>query len=125
MKRVFTKGSGLAFKVNDMMQHMIIALVVGLVAALAAPMDTAHAQKGGNYDPRARYSADEARQASSQGDILSGREIVQIVRGRYPNAQVLRSDLVRNNPPYYNLVILTQDGERLQVRINARTGRWM
>ncbi|WP_156823453.1 PepSY domain-containing protein [Woodsholea maritima] len=125
MKDAFTKGSARACKVNAMMHPMILAVVLGICAVVIAPGSYADAQKGGQFDPRSRYSADEAREASNQGDILPAREIVRIVRQRYPNAQVLRSDLVRNNPPFYNLVILTQDGERLQVRIDARTGRWM
>jgi len=50
------------------------------------------------------------------------------VRNRYPGAQVLDVELVRSGSPgspYYIVKILTQDGRRIDVRVDAVTGRVM
>ncbi|PWE17027.1 hypothetical protein DDZ18_09995 [Marinicauda salina] len=100
---------------------MIRTLASALVLAAAVlSTDVAAAQ---NFDPRSRYSADEARDARDEGRVLPARQVIDSVRRRYPGAQVLDAELVGSRNPFYIIKILTSDGRRRDVRVDARTGR--
>lgn len=103
---------------------LLLTCLTALVAAdaRAAGMAAGEAQA---FDPRSRYSADEARNQSQSGNVVPARVAIDAVRQRYPGAQVLDVELVRSGSPYYIVKILTQEGHRLDVRVNAVTGRVM
>ncbi len=48
---------------------------------------------------------------------------VSAVRQAYPGAEVLSGRLVNGENPYYMIRILTREGRRLDVRVDARSGR--
>ncbi|KPP80693.1 MAG: hypothetical protein HLUCCA04_11040 [Oceanicaulis sp. HLUCCA04] len=103
------------------------ALLLICLTAFAA--SDAHASNAAGeaqaFDPRSRYSADEARNQSQSGNVVPARVAIDNVRNRYPGAQVLDVELVRSGSPYYIVKILTQDGRRIDVRVDAVTGRVM
>jgi uncharacterized membrane protein YkoI len=103
------------------------ALLLTCLAALAAADARASDSVGEAqaFDPRSRYSADEARSQSQSGNVVPARVAVDNVRRRYPGAQVLDVELVRSGSPFYIVKILTQEGHRIDVRVDAATGRVM
>jgi len=50
-------------------------------------------------------------------------QAVAAVRRAHPGAQVLSHRLVNSGNPYYVIRIVTRDGRRLDVRVDARSGR--
>jgi len=102
-------------------------LLLACLAALAAA--DAHAaglqEVSQAFDPRSRYSAEEARGQSQSGNVVPARVAIDNVRARYPGAQVLDVELVRSGNPFYIVKILTGDGRRIDVRVDGRTGRVM
>ncbi|MGP1274556.1 MAG: PepSY domain-containing protein [Caulobacterales bacterium] len=101
------------------------ALLLTALAALAAA--DAHATgvsgEAQAFDPRSRYSADEARNQSQAGNVVPARVAIDNVRQRYPGAEVLDVELVRSGSPYYIVKILTREGRRIDVRVDGVTGR--
>ncbi len=102
---------------------LLLACIGALAAADARAADLQEASQA--FDPRSRYSADEARGQSQAGQIVPARVAIDNVRRRYPGAQVLDVELVRSGNPFYIVKILTQDGRRIDVRVDGRTGRVM
>lgn len=98
-----------------------------ITAALAAAILAAGAQPSAaqNFDARSNYSAEEARNARQSGDVLPVREVIEIVRRAFPGSRVLDAELVRTASPHYVVKILDPDGRRMDVRVDARSGRIM
>lgn len=102
---------------------LLLTCLTALVAADARAFEVAADAQA--FDPRSRYSADEARNQSQSGNVVPARVAIDAVRQRYPGAQVLDVELVRSGSPFYIVKILTREGHRLDVRVNAVTGRLM
>lgn len=102
---------------------LLLAFIAALGAADARAMQIDTASQA--FDPRSRYSAEEARGQSQSGNVVPARVAIDNVRARYPGAQVLDVELVRSGNPFYIVKILTQDGRRIDVRVDGRTGRVM
>jgi uncharacterized membrane protein YkoI len=102
---------------------LLLTCLVAFAAADARASDVAGEAQA--FDPRSRYSADEARNQSQAGNVVPARVAIDNVRRRYPGAQVLDVELVRSGSPYYIVKILTQEGHRLDVRVDGTTGRVM
>lgn len=108
------------------MMKRYVLLLLCLTALSVADARASHATgEGQAFDPRSRYSADEARDQRQSGNVVPARVAIDNVRSRYPGAQVLDVELVRSGSAYYIVKILTQDGRRVDVRVDAVTGRVM
>lgn len=73
------------------------------------------------FDLRSGFSADEAREARTKGDTVSMSTAIDNVRRRYPGARVV--DAGQPAPHRIVVRIITRDGRRLDVRVDARTGQ--
>lgn len=60
---------------------------------------------------------------SAAQSIVPMSVAVSAVRQAYPGAEVLSGRLVNGENPYYMIRILTREGRRLDVRVDARSGR--
>lgn len=67
--------------------------------------------------------ADTRQAVTVQEDIVPMRVAYSAVRRAYPGAEILDGRLVRSAQPYYVIRILTRDGRRRDVRVDARSGR--
>lgn len=94
-----------------------LALMLSVSGAVL-PMAGAHAQ-----DMRNNYSAGQARDARDSGDVLPALRAISIVRGRYPGAEVLNAQLRGGSSPQWVVTILTREGRRVDVIVDARTGQ--
>lgn len=121
MARTFRRGSGRRNDDAGMIRTLTISAALA-AAVLTAGMAPAAAQ---NFDPRSNYTAEEARNARQSGDVLPVREVIEIVRREFPGARVLDVELVRTASPHYVVKILNPDGRRMDVRVDARSGRIM
>lgn len=102
---------------------LLLTCLTALAVADARASDVA--AEGQAVDPRSRFSADEARDQRQSGNVVPARVAIDNVRRRYPGAQVLDVELVRSGAPFYIVKILTQDGRRLDVRVDGVSGRVM
>lgn len=60
---------------------------------------------------------------SAAQSIVPMSVAVSAVRQAYPDAEVLSGRLVNGENPYYMIRILTREGRRLDVRVDAQSGR--
>ena len=96
----------------------------GFAAALLAiggnvlPVSSAHAQ-----NVQDRLSSGQARDARNSGNVLPALRVISIVRSRYPGAEVLDAELEQGSSPRYIIKILTREGRRIDVVVDARTGQ--
>lgn len=95
-------------------------ITAGLVTLLAGSLGSPMAQA---QDIQNRYTAPQARDARDSGDVLPALRVISIVRSRYPGADVLDARLQRGSSPQYVVTILTREGRRVDVIVDARTGR--
>jgi uncharacterized membrane protein YkoI len=108
---------------------MLRTLLICAVAAIATSMPaTASAEDSwtDNFsigNPQDRWTAEDARTGVEQGEIVPALRVISQVRRQYPGADVLDAELERGNPPRYIIKIRTQDGRRIDVVADARTGR--
>lgn len=67
---------------------------------------------------------DEAREGVRQGRLVPLSDAIRVVRGRY-RGQMLDASLHELVPgqPVYRVLILMQDGRRIAVWVDARTGQ--
>lgn len=98
-------------------RHVISAAFAALMLG-ATGASTAQAQ-----DIQNRYTAPQARDARDAGDVLPALRVISIVRNRYPGADVLDARLQRGSTPQYIVTILTREGRRVDVIVDARSGR--
>lgn len=104
-----------------MLKNLVITF--GVVSALLVP-GTVSAQPldWKMFQSRDRYTAGEARDARRQGDVVPAIRVISQVRQRYPRASVLDAELEGGSNPRYIVKILTEDGRRVDVVADARTG---
>ncbi|WP_291844059.1 PepSY domain-containing protein [Maricaulis sp.] len=103
---------------------IILAGALSVIAAPAGADGPAIAvQPTGYASLQDRYSAPEARDARRQGDVVPALRVISEVRRRYPGADVLDAELEGGASPRYVIKILTQDGRRVDVVADARTGQ--
>ena len=106
-----------------MIRTILIALALGLAGALVSEAALAPAANAQSFDPRSRYSPDEARDARREGRILSAQQVLARVRREFPGDQARVIDLIDGARPYYLVRVARQDGRRYDVEVDARTGR--
>lgn len=95
------------------------ALIAGLsLGAAADAMQYAQSRD----DMRNRYTADEARNEVQSGRVLPALQVIRTVRQRYTHADVIDAELEQGARPRYIIKILTEDGRRVDVVVDAQTG---
>ena len=90
-----------------------------LICVLSTAFASATAQ--GRYGNS--FSAEQAKSARDKGDIVSLKTIFDNLRKRYGGYQLDAELFNENGQPVYVIDWQTEKGERVQFRINARTGR--
>ncbi|MBO6797130.1 PepSY domain-containing protein [Maricaulis sp.] len=104
-----------------MLKKLVVTL--GVTTALLAPGAViAEPFEAKVFQSRDRYTAGEARDARRQGDVVPAIRVISQVRQRYPRASVLDAELEGGSNPRYIVKILTEDGRRIDVVADARTG---
>ncbi len=68
-------------------------------------------------------SAEQAKQARDKGAILSWGSILRNLKKRYGGYQIDAKLFDREGGPVYVIDWMTGKGERVRIRVNARTGR--
>lgn len=97
---------------------MIRSLVISL-ALIAAGGVFAEAEA-----QRSSFSPEEAREAREAGEILSATEIQRLMERRYPRAyDIYIADLIRGPRMIYVIRVLPTPDRRIDVYLDARTGR--
>lgn len=100
-----------------------LVVIIGVASSLLAPVAVSAEPFGMKvFQSRDRYTAGEARDARRQGDVVPALRVISRVRQRYPRANVLDAELERGANPRYIVKILTEDGRRIDVVADARTG---
>lgn len=70
-------------------------------------------------------SAERARRGAESGEFVPLAEIVATVRERYPG-EIVETELEsESGRPYYEFHILLEGGRLIEVRVDARNGRYM
>ncbi|MDW6024784.1 PepSY domain-containing protein [Mesorhizobium sp. BAC0120] len=70
-------------------------------------------------------SAERARRGAESGEFLPLAEIVAGVRERYPG-EIVETELEsEGSRPYYEFHILLEGGHLIEVKVDARNGRYM
>jgi uncharacterized membrane protein YkoI len=89
-----------------------------MMAGLAAP-----ALARGPFENS--FTADEARDARKQGQVLGASEVMRIVQKRYPELKAADARLVSSGRggPRYLVKMLSADGRVVEVDVDARSGR--
>lgn len=104
-----------------MMKTLIISVALLAGVPMSAAADAAQfAQSPG--DVRNRYTADEARNAVQSGRVLPALQVIRTVRERYSEAEVIDAELEQGARPRYIIKILTEDGRRVDIVVDAQTG---
>ena len=101
---------------GGVMKKMLAILLVAAVAA--APLPVMAQGKYGNS-----FSADEARNARDKGDVIPLRDIFRRLKNRYGGYQVDANLYNRGGGQVYVIDWMTDKGERIQVTVDAKTGR--
>jgi len=117
---------GEAASIGVMLRRLIIlcgALSVIAAPALADGPAVSSVQPAGYASMQDRYTAPQARDARRQGNVVPALRVISEVRRRYPGADVLDAELEGGASPRYVIKILTQDGRRVDVVADARTGQ--
>ncbi|WP_421786028.1 PepSY domain-containing protein [Hyphobacterium sp.] len=102
-------------------RHVITAGIAAALLALAG--ESALVPAANAQSLQDRLSSGQARDARDSGDVLPALRVISIVRSRYPGAEVLDAELMRGASPQYIIKILTREGRRIDVVVDARTGR--
>jgi uncharacterized membrane protein YkoI len=104
----------------------LIALSAGLVLVAFGGTGPAFAKHLRAQDSIGGPDHDAARQGVRSGEIIPYSEVIRIVRSRYPG-QILDASLLELVPgeKVYRVLVLTSDGRRLAVWVNARSGNIM
>ena len=98
------------------MKKTAAIIAFAALTAFAFPAD-AQGQWGNSF------SADEARDARKNGDVMPLREIFRRLERRYGGYQVDANLYNRDNGQVYVVDWMTGKGERIRVTLNAKTGR--
>lgn len=101
-------------------RFIIFALMMALITG---SMSVQPAQAQSPF--RNNFSADEARKARKQGQVLGASEVLRIVQQRYPHLRAADARLVQNlrAAPQYHVKMLSPDNRVVEVIVDARTGR--
>jgi uncharacterized membrane protein YkoI len=105
-----------------MIKRVLISLALAICALTVAGPVSANELVQSRPDVRDRYSADEAREQVRSGNVVRALDVIRDVRQRYPGADVLDAELERGAQPRYIIKILTRDGRRVDVVVDARSG---
>ena len=98
------------------MKKMLAILLVAACAAAPLPA-SAQGQYGNSF------SADEARNARDKGDVVPLRDIFRRLKNRYGGYQIDANLYNRSGGQVYVIDWMTDKGERIQVTVDAKTGR--
>ena len=60
--------------------------------------------------------------AVQSGRVLPALQVIRTVRQRYSDAEVIDAELEQGARPRYIIKILTEDGRRVDVVVDAQTG---
>lgn len=103
-----------------MLRNTLITICAAIAVCSAANAEVGTTLSNLNVQS---YSAPQARDARNSGDVLPALRVISIVRNRYPSAEVLDAQLQRGSSPRYIVTILTREGRRVDVIVDAQTGR--
>ncbi|WP_199200444.1 PepSY domain-containing protein [Alkalicaulis satelles] len=100
------------------MKPMLASLLAlaALAAASAGFCAPAFADEGA-------YAGEQVFEASVQADVVPMRVAIDAALRANPGSQYVNGRLMGGSPPVYIIRIVTRDGHRRDVRVNARTGR--
>ena len=104
-----------------------VSLAVALMAALAG---FAHADGDGDHDgdgdsERRHEAAERASRGAETGEFVPLASIVANVRKRYAGEIVETEFESKAGRPYYEFHLLAEDGRVTEVRVDARSGRFL
>lgn len=103
------------------LEHRIRTVLYAVVLAVAAT-GWAHADK--DHDSR-HEDADRARRAAESGEFVPLAQIVGVVRARY-KGEIVETELeLDHGRPYYEFHILQPDGRLIEIKVDARNGRYL
>lgn len=105
------------------MKLVTLLIAAALIASPSPAMDAGGGFLAAFQVQQNNWSADRARDAQRQGQVLSAREIVSIARDRHPGSEVLDVSMSGGNNPRYTVILKTRDGRRIDVTLDARSGR--
>lgn len=105
------------------MKLVTLLISAALAASPLVQIDLGGGVLAGFQIERNSWSADQARDAQRQGRVLSAREIVSIAQSRHPGSEVLDVSLSGGGDPRYTVILKTRDGRRIDVTLDARSGR--
>lgn len=99
-------------------------LIFTAILAAAAQFGTANAGALDMFSQnRSSWSAEQARDAQRQGRLMPASQIIKIAQARHRGSQVLDVSLSGGGNPRYTVILKTHDGRRVDVTLDARTGR--
>ncbi|WP_300529539.1 PepSY domain-containing protein [Maricaulis sp.] len=102
---------------------IITALVAGMYTPAAhaiGPVDALMVTLAGQSE---RFTAGEARRSRESGETIPARRARAIARELYPNGDILDVELVRDREPRFVVKVMVDNGRRIDVVLDARTGR--
>ncbi|MBA4802774.1 MULTISPECIES: PepSY domain-containing protein [Euryhalocaulis] len=102
----------------------LVTLISAAFLTAASLCGTAAAGSQDMYaQMRSTWSADQARNAQEEGRVLPASQIIRIAQARHRGSQVLDVSLSGGRTPVYTVILKTRDGRRVDVTLDARTGR--
>lgn len=102
---------------------IITALVAGISAPAAAQATEPVSAMLAFASQSERFTAGEARRSRESGETIPARRARAIVRDLYPNGDILDVELVRDREPRFVVKVMVDNGRRIDVVLDARTGR--
>lgn len=99
------------------MQRVLVAVILGLLGSAALAHDHAGGVREGDHE--------EARAARARGEIQPIAKILRGIQAQFPG-QLLDVELKRGKRGHawiYELKLLTPDGRRLELAVDAGDGR--
>ncbi len=102
---------------------LVTLLITAALATSPGPAMDAGGFLAASQIQQNNWSADRARDAQRQGQVLSAREIVSIAQDRHPGSEVLDVSMSGGDNPRYTVILKTRDGRRIDVTLDARSGR--
>jgi uncharacterized membrane protein YkoI len=103
--------------VASWMRSVICAIVVAIATAGIAFGDDDHE---GRHE-----SAERASRGARTGEFVPLARIVAAVRERYAGEIVETEFEAEDGRPYYEFHILQQDGRLIEIKVDARSGRYL
>ena len=100
-----------------------VSALVFAATLFAIAAESADAQFQRQPDPRSRATQDQARDGVQSGNLVPMARVIGQVRRSYPGSTVQDAELELGSQPRYVVKLLTRDGRRVDVVVDARTGR--